>query len=187
MRNFLRNSVAALGVFLMSLAAVAPAFALTNPPTFSPRQFQTQQTHYVRFSVNFNSCVYSGLSCSVKVGNLPYNAFVTRIYFQTTTTWNAGTSASIGVGTNTPATNIMASTAVTSAGAGVAGTAVIGETSTGNGATPTGQDGGFDVFATITIVGALPTAGATQLVVEYIGANDGACINQPLTGPSGAC
>lgn len=191
MRNFLRNSVAALGVFLSVLAAGAPAaFALTSPATFAPRQFQTQQTHYIRFSVNSNSCVYSSLVCTFKVGNLPYNAFVLRIYSQTTTTWNAGTSASVGLGVNSPATNLMASAAVTTAGNAVAQTvaaAGLGENVTGNGATQTGQDGGFDLNATITIVGALPTAGATQFVVEYIAPNDGSCINQPLTGASGAC
>jgi hypothetical protein len=185
MRNFLRNSVAALGVFLSVLAATAPAFALTNPATFAPRMFQTQQTHYIRFSVNSNSCVYVSLACTVKVGNLPYNAFVLRIYSQTTTTWNAGTSASVGLGVNSPATNLMASAAVTTAGNAAAQTVAVGglgESVTGNGAAQTGQDGGFDLNATITIVGALPTAGSTQFVVEYIAPNDGSCTNGASAG-----
>ena len=69
-----------------------------------------------------------------------------RAYSQTTTTWNAGTSASIGLGT---AINLMASTAVTAAGNAVAQTVAaggLGESVTGNGATPTGQDGGFDLL-----------------------------------------
>src|ERR1700761_3641589 len=183
MRNFLRNLVAAVGVFLTTVAASNMAFALTAPPTFAPRMFQTQQTHYLRFSVNFNSCVYSSLVCSVKVGNVPYNAFMLRIYSQTTTTWNAGTSASVGLGTVLPAVNLMASTAVTTAGNAASQTVAglgLGVNSsvgvTGNGASATGQDGGFDVYATITIVGALPTAGATQFVVEYIAPNDGSCV-----------
>ena len=72
-----------------------------------------------------------------------------RAYSQTTTTWNAGTSASIGLGTVLPAINLMASTAVTAAGNAVAQTVAaggLGESVTGNGATPTGQDGGFDLL-----------------------------------------
>ena len=81
MRKFLRNSVAALGMFLASLATLSPALALTAPPTFNPRMFQTQQTHYLRFTVNFNSCAFgTGLVCTAKVGNLPYNAFIVRGY-----------------------------------------------------------------------------------------------------------
>lgn len=188
MRNFLRNLVAALGVVLTTTSA----FALTAPPTFSPRMFQTQQTHYLRFSVNSNSCVYVSLVCSVKVGNVPYNAFMLRVYSQTTTTWNAGTSASIGLGTVTPAVNLMASTAVTTAGNAVSQTVAaggLGESVTGNGVavSTTAQDGGFDIFATITIVGALPTAGSTQFVVEYIAPNDGTCTAVPLGATAPAC
>lgn len=165
-------------------------YALTVPATFGPRMFQTQQVHYERFVVTFNSCTYVSLTCSIKVGALPYNAFVLRIYAQTTTTWNAGTSASIGLGTVTPAVNLLASTNFTTAAAGSQQTVVaanLGLAVTGNGIAQSGLDGGFDLFATITIVGALPTAGQTTLLIEYVAPNDGNCTIVPLGATAVAC
>jgi hypothetical protein len=188
--RILRNLTAVVGIALSLLAAASPSFALTNPPTFSPRLFPTQQKHYLRFTVAFNSCTYVSLVCSVKVGALPYNAFVTNGWFQTTTTWNAGTSASIGLGTVTPAVNIRASTNDTTAAAGAAMTIVsanIGLAITGNGIAQSGTGGGFDVFATITIVGALPTAGQSTYIIEYVAPNDGSCVNVPLGSTGVAC
>lgn len=189
MRKFLRNTVAALGMFLASLAAISPALALTAPPTFAPRMFQTQQTHYLRFSVNFNSCAFgTGLVCTAKVGNLPYNAFIVRGYTQIVATWNAGTSASIGLGTNSPATNLLASAANGAAAAGAAFTPLsIGQNLVGNGAVSTGQDGGFDIFATITVVGSLPTTGSTTYIIEYVAPNDGSCTNVPMASTPAGC
>lgn len=185
-------AVASLALLGMLLAPMAPAFAQAVPPgqrTFSPRQFPTQQLHYTRFSVNFNSCVYVALVCSIQVGALPYNAFLLRAVGQTTTTWNAGTSASIGLGTVTPAVNVMASTAFTTAGnsAGTIAAGAVGVALTGNGIAQTNAGGGFPVFATITIVGALPTTGATQFVLEWIAPNDGSCVAVPLGATAVAC
>jgi hypothetical protein len=189
--RILRNLTAAVGIALSLLAAVSQvAFALTNPPSFNPRVFPTQQVHYQRFTVAFNSCTYVSLVCSVKVGAIPYNAFIARIFAQTTTTWNAGTSASIGLGTVTPAVNLLASTNFTTAAAGAAQTVVsanVGLAVTGNGIAQSGTNGGFDVFATITIVGSLPTAGQTTFIVEYFAPNDGTCIAVPLGSTSPAC
>jgi hypothetical protein len=194
MRNFLRNTVAALGIFLSALAAVSPAFALTNPPTFAPRNFQTQQTHYLRAQVNFTSCVFAALTCSVKVGNVPYNAFMVRAFTQTTTTWATSASLTAAIGTGLPNAgpynNLMTATTIQTAGNAIAQTVVaggLGETVTGNGATPNGQDGGFDIYVTLLAGTSNPTAGQTTVILEYIAPNDGACINYPLTGPTGAC
>lgn len=199
MRNFLNKARGALLAFAMSaalvgllVAPIAPAFAQAVPSgqrTFSPRVFPDQQTHYTRFSVNFNSCVYVSLVCSVKVGALPYNAYLLRIVGQTTTTWNAGTSASIGVGTVTPAVNILASLAYTTAGnaTGTMAVTAVGVALTGNAIAQSGTNGGFDVFATITIVGALPTTGSTQFLMEWAAPNDGACTAVPLGATAPAC
>jgi hypothetical protein len=48
------------GAFLAGAIAtcILPALALVVPGNFAPRQFPTQQVHYTRFTVNFNSCVY---------------------------------------------------------------------------------------------------------------------------------
>lgn len=192
MRNFLRNTVAALGVFLMSLSALSPvAFALTAPPTFSPRLFLSQQTHYIRTQVNFNSCVFASLTCTVKLGNVPYNAFLVRAFTQTTTTWTGATTMTLGLGTTaTAAVNIMAATTILTAGNAVAQSVAaggLGMTVTGNGVATTGQDGGFDIYGTLTATVALPTAGQTTVILEYIAPNDGACIDYPIQGATGAC
>lgn len=200
MRNFLRSAltrarsalipfVAGLGIG--SLIIGPAALALVVPQAFAPRQFQTQQVHYLRFTVNFNSCVYVSLTCSFKVGALPYNAYLLRINNQVTTAWNAGTSQSIALGTSSAGTNIVASVATgPSTGGGASSTIVaanIGVAATGNGIAQTGTNGGFDLWATITIVGALPTTGQTNYVLEYIAGNDGQCGPVAIGGTAPAC
>lgn len=192
---YVRQSAAALavGAALGSLlTAPFVALALNIPPQYAPRQFQTQQVHYLRFSVDFNSCVYVSLTCSFKVGALPYNAYILRVNNQVTTAWNAGTSQSIALGTSSAGVNIVASAATgPSTGGGTASTVVaasIGVAATGNGIAQTGLDGGFDLWATITIVGALPTTGQTNYVLEYIAGNDGQCVPfVPLGSTSPGC
>jgi hypothetical protein len=172
-----------LGV--MSLLLV-PVVAQQRSP--AARMFSDQQTHYWRFSVNFNSCVYVGLTCSVKVASVPYNAFIVRAYQQVTTTWNAGTSAAVALGTAVGSGNIVASQVMGAAGAATALTvAGLGIGVTGNGIAQTGTLGGFDIYATILVVGALPTAGASQYVIEYIAPNDGSCTSVPIGATAPAC
>ena len=97
-------------VFALTATSMA-AFALTVPATYAPRQFQTQQTAYMRFVVqatgqgiivNGVACAAAatgGGNCSVKVGALPYNAFVARAYQQVTTAFNSTTTDTLGLGT----------------------------------------------------------------------------------------
>jgi hypothetical protein len=184
----------ATGLFVLGLAAlvampvlVAPAQAQRSP---AATMFSDQQTTYMRATVNFNSCVYVSLVCSVKIGSVPYNSFIVRGYEQTITTWNAGTSASIGIGTVVPGVNLVASQAVTTAGNASALTIAaggLGITVTGNGIAQSGVLGGFDIWATITIVGALPTAGSTVLILEWIQANAGACTVVPSGATAPGC
>jgi len=192
--TYVRQSAAALliGAALGSLlTAPVAVVALNIPPQLPPRQFPTQQVHYVRFTVNFNSCVYVSLTCSFKVGALPYNAYLIRLNSQVTTAWNAGTSQSIALGTASAGAQIQASTATgPAAGGGTTGTIVaanVGVAATGNGIAQTGADGGFDVWATITIVGALPTTGQTNYILEYIAPNDGQCVYTPMGSTNPGC
>jgi hypothetical protein len=196
MRNFLRNTVAALGVFLMSIAALSPALALTNPATFAPRMFPNQQTHYLRFVVNFNSCVIAAAAttCSLKVGALPYNAFLTAIHKQIITTFNPTTSATVSLNVTGAGAGVMAAFNVFT---GQATTAALdtsftgaGELVTGAGATATGADGGFDLYMLYTVgaAGSQGTQGQVVFILEYIAPNDGACLqNVPFGGTSAAC
>jgi hypothetical protein len=186
MRYFKRTSSLALaavtGVFVLASAALA----LTFPPTFAPRQFNTQQTHYLRFTVNFNSCVLASGTCSVKVGAVPYNAFLVRAYQQIITSFNSATTDTVAIGTAVGGGQIVAAQSVH--GAAGAATALTlpsaGITPTGNGTTPSGGDGGFDIWAVYAQTGTAPTAGQAIYVIEYIAPNDGAC--QPTPISSGA-
>ena len=109
MRNILRNIAGALAAGLLLTAALAtalvvPAAAQPNPVgnrSFTPRVFNTQQTHYLRFVVNFNSCVIpaGAAVCAAKVGTLPYNAFLKSVIMDLITVFNPTTSATIGLST----------------------------------------------------------------------------------------
>jgi hypothetical protein len=177
------------GGFLMASAA----FALVLPPSFAPRSFQTQQTHYLRFTVNWNSCVPVG-NCSVKVGALPYNAYLLRINYEGTVAFGSTTNL-ISLGTTSGGTNIMA--ALTGFQAAIAATtativaanAGVGQSTTGvgNNSVQTGTNGGFDVWANMTLTGASPTAGQAIFVIEYANSNDGTCAPVPLGAIAPAC
>lgn len=198
MRNIFRNAIGAVaaGLFLVAALAttlVVPAMAQPNPiggRSYSPRVFQTQQTHYLRFSVAFNSCTPAG-NCTVKVGTLPYNAFLLRVYYQGEVAFGSTTNLiSLGT-TSTTAVNIMAAvTGFQATVAPVQGTIVAGNLGvvlTGNGIAQSGTLGGFDVYATMTFTGAAPTAGNAAFVLEYAGPNDGTCAAVPQGATATGC
>src|SRR5260221_2596099 len=137
-----------IGSFLVGPAALA----LVVPQNFAPRQFPTQQIHYLRFSVPFNACVPTG-NCSFKVGALPYNAFLSKVDTLTTTAWNSTTNL-LALGTASGGAQIRAATTILAA-ANTIDTAFagVGISATGNGATQTGGHGGFDVMATPSFTG----------------------------------
>jgi len=198
MRNIFRNAIGAVaaGLFLFAALAttmVVPAYSQAVPGgqrSFSPRMFQTQQTHYLRFSVAFNSCTPAG-NCTVKVGALPYNAFLLRVYYQGEVAFGSTTNLiSLGT-TSTTAVNIMAAvTGFQATLAPVQGTLVAGNLGvvlTGNGIAQSGTLGGFDVYATMTFTGATPTAGLAAFVLEYAAPNDGSCAPVPLGSTATGC
>lgn len=208
-----RNFMAAAGIALSmlavaSLSLITPAMAQVTGPlgnrSYQAREFQTQQTHYLRFTFNFNSCVIPAGSavCSLKVGALPYNAFLTQINLDLITVFNPTTSATIGLSTTATGATILAAqsvfTGVTLGGAGMVwcgtscgqGTfAGIGMAVTGAGATQTGTLGGFDVYAVYTTGanGSQGTTGQLTGIIQYIAPNDGTCIAVPLATTGIAC
>jgi hypothetical protein len=184
--TFKRTSSLTLAAIAGAFTLASAALALTFPPTFAPRQFNTQQTHYLRFTVNFNSCVLASGTCSVKVGAVPYNAFIVRAYQQIITPFNSGTSDTVALGTSSGGTQLVANTNSVHSAAGSAAPLTLvapGITPTGNGTTPNGGDGGFDIWAVYAQAGTAPTAGQDVIVIEYIAPNDGAC--QPTPTSSG--
>jgi hypothetical protein len=182
---------------LVALAAVCgSAFVLAQDQlrVFPPRQFNTQQTHYIRFVVNYNSCTLSATNagtCTVRVGALPYNAFVVRAYQQVVNPFNSGTADSLSIGiSSTNANELVAAQSIHTAGNGAALTILspnLGVAVTGSGATPTGRDGGFELYWKWTTGGTNATQGQAIVILEYFAPNDGSCAPVPLGATAGAC
>jgi len=184
-----------VGLGLGSLLVGPVAMALVIPQQFAPRYFQTQQTHYIRVSLNFNSCVIApaATTCSVKIGAIPYNAFLTTIHKQILTTFNPTTSATWGLGVASGSAGVMAAFNVFTGAstAAVTDTAFTGagELVTGNTIASTGADGGFDLWATYTTgaAGSQGTQGQVIFVIEYIAPNDGSCAPVPIGSSAAGC
>lgn len=188
----MRISRVILGLVAAVVSATG-ALALTIPPNFAPRMFQEQMTHYLRFTVNYNSCVLSSGSCTFKVGAVPYNAWIVRGYQQIVTSFNSGTTDTIAIGvTSTNANELVAAQSVHSGGGGGATALTVVSTAagtvvTGDNATSTGGNGGFDIWVKYAQTGAAPTAGSASYVLEYFAPNDGSCGPVPLGSTAGAC
>lgn len=85
------------------LCTAGVALALVVPQNFAPRYFASQQTHYLRFTVNFNDCTLVSNTCSVKRGAVPYNAFIKAAYLQAITAFNSATRDEVFITTATGA------------------------------------------------------------------------------------
>ena len=189
MKSYLRSTVAALGLGLMTAGALAPA-ALGQ--TFPPRYLTDQQTTYTRFAVNFNSCVVPiAGGCSFRVGAVPYNAFMVRGYMQVYTAFNSTTTDTVAIGTASGGAQLVAATSTHTAGPGAPLTIVaanLGTAATGNNATQTGGNGGFEIWVTLASTGAAaPTAGNAVVILEYFLPNDGACAAVPMGSTAPGC
>lgn len=193
MRKFLRNLVASVGLSLSVAATLlwTPAFAQlsTAPRGPAPRYFNTQQVHYTRFTVNFNSCVLVSGTCSVKVGALPYNAWLVSASQQIITSFNSGTTDTVALATASGGAQLVVAQSVHGAAGDATALTLVhpGIASTGNGIAQTGLNGGFDVWAVYAQTGAAPTAGQAVYVLQWIAPNDGACQPVPLGATAGAC
>lgn len=199
MRSFLRNHLRGLAVGIAAcLAFASAAFALTIPPTFAPRMFQTQQVHYFRINVSLGSingqgCVLVSGACSIKVGALPYNAFIKQVTVYPVTTFNSTTSDTIalGIGNGSGLTNdIMTAQSIHTAATSSVFTTTLGGFGlavTGNSATSTGANGGFDLWVTYSQVGTAATQGQAIILLDYAAPNDGTCTQVPLGSTAAAC
>ena len=167
-----------------------PALALVFPGQYAPRYFPTQQTHYERHLITLtttgmtadtaqNTCAWVSSTCSIRIGAVPYNAFIVRAYQQVVTACATSTACGLALGTASASQNLVANQSVLVAGGATALTVVAanaGIAVTGNNIASTGADGGFDLYVTGTWTVAAPTAGTIVLVIEYFGANDGGCV-----------
>lgn len=192
MKSIRTRLAAALVAAVASLFAVAafaaPAIMGLNTQ-FPQRVSSDQQTHYLRFAIDYNSCpIRTGeTQCAVKVGALPYNAFLVSVSKQIIQTFNPTTSATIALGTSGVTANIMTGFNVFT---GQATTAAFdtsftgaGELVVGAGATQTGVGGGFDLYAVYTTgaAGSQGTQGRAVFVLQYIAPNDGQCVAGNVT------
>lgn len=182
---------------------LGPALALVFPGQYAPRYFPTQQTHYERHVLNITStgfqadsaqnvCVWVSSTCSVRIGAVPYNAFIARAYFDVTTACNSNTTCTLSIGTTSGGAQLVSAQNIfTGVAAGLITGTVVASTgaiiSTGNNIAATGADGGFDLFATVAWTTTAPSAGTVVLVIEYFGANDGGCSNVPIASTAGPC
>lgn len=190
------NALLALGIGSLAIGPVfATTLTITPQQIQAPRVYPDQNTHYLRFSFNFSQCPLraADTACSIRVGALPYNAFLVAISKQIITTFNPTTSATVALGTAGQSTNIMAAFNVFT---GQATTAVYdtafagaGELVTGAGATPTGANGAWDLYATYTVgaAGSQGTQGQVIFVVQYIAPNDGSCTVVAPGASAAAC
>lgn len=188
------NALIALGIGALAIGpTLATTLTITPLQTQPPRQFNDQVIHYLRFTFNYNQCVLraADTACSIRVGSLPYNAFLVAISKQTLTLFNPTTSATVALGTAAQSANIMTGYNVFAGTTAVYDTtfAGAGELVTGNGITATGANGGFDVWATYTPGAALTgTQGQVVFVIQYIAPNDGSCSQSvPLGGSAAGC
>lgn len=196
--RYLRNLIGAAGFALATLAVShLSAFALTSPPTYGPRNFQTQQVGYFRINVQFNQingipCVLVSNACTIKVGALPYNAYVIRATQQIITNFNSGSTDTVAIGISSTSANELVAAQSVHSGAGNQSSLTVasggsGIQVTGNGATPTGTDGGFDLYVKYAQTSTAPTAGQAIIILEYIAPNDGTCVDPALGSTATAC
>ena len=120
------------------------------------QQYHQNLVHYLRKEVNYND---PGIAAGIVIGRLPANAQVTQALARVRTTFNAGTTNVLTVGTNgTSYDNIF-------------GTADIAEGSAGNSAAPLAnlQDvqAEADVFVKYTQTGTAATQGKAVIHIAY--------------------
>jgi hypothetical protein len=187
-----------IGSFLVGPAALALVF----PGQFAPRAFPTQQVHYERHIINItatnftadvaqNTCIFAASTCSLRFAALPYNAFILRGNWFQNTACNAVTTCTMSIGTTSGGAQIVSAQDIKTAATGAPALTLVasgaGAQVTGNGATQTGANGGFDLFVTVTFTGAAPSAGSIVFDLEYLGPNDGGCAYVPMNATAVAC
>lgn len=204
MKLFDRLLTAAAGAIVgaaIGTHILGPALALVFPGQYAPRQFPLQQTHYERHVVNITAtnftvdgaqqtCTFVSSTCSVRIGALPYNAFILRAYTNPVVVCNAATTCTLSLGTASAGTQLVNAQDIKSSANGVQDTIVaanLGIAATGNGIAQTGANGGFDLYVTITFTGAAPSAGTVAFVLEFAAPNDGGCSYTPMAATNTAC
>lgn len=121
----------------------------------TPRQFHTQQVHYLRKTVNFND---AGIASGVIFGTLPAGSVLVSQNVRVDTAFNAGTTNALNVGTTAGGTQLFTD-AATAGARSPAIAAVVMATDT-------------DLFVSYAQTGVAATAGQAIVVIGYVPNND---------------
>lgn len=128
------------------------------------RTFHTQQVHYLRKAVAYNT---AGIGTSVKIGTLPSGAKVVNAVVHVSTVFNAATTNVLTAGTNSTAfDNIVGAGDVTEGTLGGYSAAIL----TAGALTLTSDT---DVYARYTQSGTAATTGAATICIMFVVDNDG--------------
>lgn len=176
MKLFTRNRVLAATSAAMAAFIFAPlAFALTSPPSFPARQLPLQVTHTFRKTVNFSD---ANIGAGVKFGAMPQGAYITGIRCFVTTAFNAGTTNVLTLGTTATGVDLLAGGTTANVNCNPASTgnqpldSAAGIGLTVMAGSPTGSNGGFDLFARYTQTGTAATTGSVTYVITFVPNND---------------
>lgn len=129
------------------------------------RQYPYQMVHYLRKEVNYND---TGIASGVKMGTLPSGAQIVDVVANVVTTFNAGGTNVLTVGTNSTAYDNIAAAADINEGS-----ATGQRTTTGIGLELTADADVYVKFTETAGAGSLATQGKAVLVVAYTLDNDG--------------
>lgn len=131
-------------------------------PNTNPRVYHTQQVHYIRKTVKFDT---TGIASGIVIGTLPKGAQITHVAVNVTTAFNAATTNVLTIGTTATGGEIATNAENAAGTAGykqpVAGQAL---------AVPTADK---DVYMSYTQSGTAATAGSATAVISYVPDNDG--------------
>jgi hypothetical protein len=161
-------------------AAVRPAHVPLASDALHPHQHPAQALPNASFVAQ------------VKVGALPYNAFLVGGHFQVYTTFSGGgvtaLTASLGTNSDGGSANIVNAQSLLTAGAAGSLTLVNpGATATGNGLIANGANGGFDLWLTLSATTGYPTSGNAMMSLEYLAPNDSGATRVPIGGSAPGC
>lgn len=133
----------------------------TDTANTSARKLHTQQTHYLRKAIAFNT---AGASAGVKVGTLPAGAEILQTTVKVKAAFNAGTTNVLTVGKNSTSYN------------DIVAAGDVDESSADAQVVFTGADltisADSDVYVKFAETGDAATTGSAIIIIEYVPNND---------------
>jgi len=131
----------------------------------TPRQLETQQTHYLRRDVAYNT---NGIANGVLIGTVPAGTFLVNVKVYVTTAFNAATTNVLVAGTTGTGTNLVSAADVTEGTIGVYTPA--NAANQGLGLIFAADT---DLFISFSQTGTAASAGAATIIVEFVPLSNG--------------